>query len=190
MTFIDLVKNQLQKGLLRADTTDGEDNKYVLPLPYSYTEKTRLKWFPYYKRGDHSAYGYFYSNDPSKLHRERYENDRFNKELLNDLGQAMSKIGHNLGSKQIKYITCRNCNDSMEAVEIIIMLKEESTEATTGESAETASAAEEPREKESDADANDDANDDDNLRAGGRKSKRRKSKRRKSAKKSKSLKLK
>ena len=200
--FIDLVKKQLKKGLLRDDNELGR--KYTLPLPYSRLENTRLTYFPYYKIGDHELRF-------TGLYRKDMYN-KMNEELLEDLRKAMKLKSEPLGSRRIKYITCSNCADSGliydNAVEITFTLeapeeagteagKEEAGTKAGTEEREQAPIQEEAGTEEETEKATEEAREKagtNELREGGRKSKRRKStkkrksKRRKSTKRRKSLK--
>ena len=129
--FIKLVRYQLQQGLLMAKLPPPDlmpwqikyyPILYMLPLPYSRTENTRMKFFPYHKTGDHTAYVRYFDNKKKEHYYQRISSYEYNNELLNDLRKAMSKIGHDLGSRQIDYIGCQNCNDSNQAVKVTIYL--------------------------------------------------------------------
>ena len=134
-SFINLVRAQLQKGVLRAETrtqtvweSKHVSTEYVLPLPYSHTESTRMKFFPYYTKGDHNPYVRYFDNKTKKDYYQGISSDEYNNELLKDLREAMNKIGHDLGSRQIYYIQCHNCYGSNKAVEVIIHLRKPVTE--------------------------------------------------------------
>jgi hypothetical protein len=227
--FEEIVQKQLQKGLLKVN--DKQNHKFKLPLPYLYTGNTRVKFFPGYKRYNSNAFMNIpqdYKTSSYSLYKRKYTALYYdiNDTLGNELKKALNNLGYNYDSNnnKIEYIECTNCDTNNSIIEIAFKFDndpqqqvpeagretEEAEEAEEAEEETTKEAEEAEETEETEETTKEPEEEKDELRVGGRKSKRRKSKRRKSkrrkskrrkskrrkskrrksAKKSKSLKLK